>query len=77
MRIVLYEPGPAIGTNLEIKVEYGEAVNESELEGIASEMKTTIRNKLAFTPIIKMIAPGTLEKSQYKIEYFEKLYEKE
>ena len=77
MRIVLYEPGPAIGTNLEIKVEYGEGVNESELEGIASEMKTTIRNKLAFTPIIKMIAPGTLEKSQYKIEYFEKLYEKE
>ena len=75
MRIVLYEPGPAIGTNLELKVEYGEEAKESELEAIAEEIKTAIRNKLAFTPKIKMIPPGSLEKSQYKIEYFERLYE--
>ena len=56
--------------------EYGEAVKENEVAGIAEEIKTTLRNKLAFTPIIKMIPPGTLEKSQYKIEYFERVYEK-
>ncbi len=76
MRIVLYEPGPAIGTNLEIKVEYGEGVKEGELEALASEIKETIKKKLVFTPVIKMIGPQTLPRSQYKIEYFEKAYEK-
>jgi phenylacetate-CoA ligase len=76
MRIVLYEPGPAIGTNLEIKVEYGEGVKEDELGALSEEIKMTMKNKLVFTPIIKMIPPGSLEKSTYKIEYFEKVYEK-
>jgi phenylacetate-CoA ligase len=76
MRIVLYEPGPAVGTNLEIKVEYGEGVKDEELESLSEEIKTTIKNKLVFTPIIKMLPPGSLEKSTYKIDYFEKVYEK-
>jgi len=75
MRIVLYEPGPAIGTNLEIKVEYGEGVAEKELEALAGDIRNKIRGKLAFTPKIKMIPPATLERSQYKIEYFEKVFE--
>jgi phenylacetate-CoA ligase len=77
MRIVLYEPGPAIGTNLEIKVEYGEEVTEGESESIAQEIKEEIKKKLVFTPIIKMIPPQTLPRSQYKIEYFEIAYEKD
>jgi phenylacetate-CoA ligase len=76
MRIVLYEPGPAIGTNLELKVEYGKDVKESELEGLAGEIRETIKRKLMFTPVITMIAPETLPRSQYKIEYFERAYEK-
>jgi len=75
MRIVLYQPGPAIGTNLEIKIEYGEEVRENEIEGLAEKIKATVKNKLVFTPVIKMIPPGTLERSQYKIEYFERAYE--
>lgn len=77
MRIVLYEPGPAIGTNLEIKVESGENVKEDDIEVLAKQIKTAIKNKLVFTPIIKMVPFGTLERSTYKIEYFEKIYEKE
>jgi len=76
MRIVLYEPGPAIGTNLEIKVECGEGIKADELESLSEEIKMTIKNKLVFTPIIKMVPPGSLEKSTYKIDYFEKVYEK-
>ena len=75
MRIVLYEPGPAIGTNLEIKVEYSDKVKKREVESLAEEIKITIKQKLVFTPIIKMIPPGTLEKSTYKIEYFERAYD--
>jgi phenylacetate-CoA ligase len=76
MRIVLYEPGPAIGTNLELKVEYGEGVKDDQLESLSEEIKMTIKNKLVFTPIVKLVPPGSLEKSTYKIEYFEKAYEK-
>jgi phenylacetate-CoA ligase len=76
MRIVLYEPGPAIGTNLELKVEYGEGVKEDQLESLSEEIKMTIKNKLVFTPVVKLVPPGSLEKSTYKIEYFEKAYEK-
>ncbi len=75
MRIVLNEPGPAIGTNLEMKVEYGEGVPQNELAGLAEKIKATIKNKLVFTPVIQMIPPGSLERSQYKIEYFERSYE--
>jgi hypothetical protein len=76
MRIVLYEPGPAIGTNLELKVEYGEGVKDDQLESLSEEIKMTIKNKLVFTPVVKLLPPGSLEKSTYKIEYFEKAYEK-
>jgi len=76
MRIVLYEPGPAIGTNLEIKVEYGQGIKGDELEPLSEQIKMTVKNKLVFTPIIKMVPPDSLEKSTYKIDYFEKVYEK-
>jgi len=76
MRIVLYEPGPAIGTNLEIKVEYGEQVEAAERDMLSEQIRKSIKEKLVFSPKIKMIPAGTLEKSTYKIEYFEKAYEK-
>jgi phenylacetate-CoA ligase len=75
MRIVLYEPGPAIGTNLEIKVECGEAIKEDERKVLSDQIKMTIKNKLVFTPIITMVPPGSLEKSTYKIDYFERVYQ--
>ena len=75
MRIVLYEPGPAIGTNLEIKVEYGEGITNDELHSLSEDIKMTIKNRLVFTPVIKMVPPGSLEKSTYKIDYFERVYQ--
>lgn len=76
-RIVLYEPGPAINTNLELKIEYGEEYPADKTEELAGRLKQTIKERLAFTPVIKMIKPGTLPRSEYKIEYFERVYEQD
>ena len=47
MRIVLYEPGPAIGTNLELKVEYGEGGIVLDLEiprSAVDSLKRSVRD---------------------------------
>ncbi len=75
MRIVLYEPGPAINTNLEIKIEYSKDVKESEVAALADEIKKTIKTRLAFTADLKMVPPETLPRSQFKADYFERVYE--
>jgi len=71
-RIVLPHPGPSFGENLTIKVEYAENIKEEALEELGAKLRTAIREKLVFSPIIKWIPPGTLERSQYKVDYFEK-----
>jgi phenylacetate-CoA ligase len=74
-RIVLHAPGPAIGTNLELKIECGEAVPAERWGELAERIKKTVKEKLAFTPVIRMIPPNTLTRSEYKIDYFERAYE--
>jgi phenylacetate-CoA ligase len=76
MRIVLPHPGPSFGENITIKVERAQNLTNDQLESLAGEIRTAIREQLVFTPRIEWVAPGTFEKSQYKIEYFEKMYEK-
>ena len=74
-RIVLRQPGPYINTNLELKIEHGEGFPSEGLEELAARLRQTMREKLAFTPVVEMILPGTLPRSEYKIEYFERAYE--
>jgi phenylacetate-CoA ligase len=74
-RIVLYEPGPAISTNLELKIEYGGEVPPDKTDALAERLKRTIKERLVFTPVIKLIPPNTLPRSEYKIDYFERAYE--
>ena len=74
-RIVLYEPGPAINTNLELKIEYGEQTPPDRTGDLAERLKRTIKEKLVFSPVVKMIPPNTLPRSEYKIDYFERAYE--
>ena len=77
MRIVLKKPGPAVGGNLPIKVEHGPGLSEGELDDLKETLTRTIREKLVFRPVIELVPPDTFPKSEYKIEYFEKLYEQE
>jgi phenylacetate-CoA ligase len=76
MRIVLEKPGPAVGGNLPIRVEHGPELSPSEIEELKETLTRTIREKLVFRANIEMVPPDTFPKSEYKIEYFEKRYEK-
>lgn len=75
MRIVLKKPGPAVGENLPIKVEHGPGLSAAELEALREELTRTIRERLVFRPAIELVPPDTFPKSEYKVEYFERLYE--
>lgn len=74
-RIVLRKPGPYVDTNLELKIEYGEGYPPDKTEDLAARLRQAIKDKLVFTPVVHMIPPGTLPRSEYKIEYFERAYE--
>ena len=75
MRIVLPHKGPFFGENITIKVEREKEMPLEELEELAKKVRTAIREKLVFTPKIEWVPADTFEKSQYKVEYFEKKYE--
>jgi phenylacetate-CoA ligase len=75
-RIVLRQPGPYINTNLELKIEYGEGCSAEQTEALAERLKRAMRERLVFTPVIEMIPPNTLPRSQYKIDLFERAYER-
>lgn len=76
-RIVLYKPGPVVDTNLELKIEYGEGYPQEKIDELAEKLKRTMREKLVFTPVVKMVPPNTLERSQYKVDNFERVYEQD
>jgi len=76
-RIVLYKPGPVVDTNLELKIEYGEGYPQEKIDELAEKLRRTMREKLVFTPVVKMVLPNTLERSQYKVDNFERVYEKD
>jgi phenylacetate-CoA ligase len=73
-RIVLPHAGPSFGENLTLKVEHGEHIKENDLPAITEKLRSVIHEKLVFTPKIEWLPAGALERSQYKVEYFEKAY---
>ncbi len=75
MRIVLPHKGPSFGENIIIKIEQPRDKTGDALEALGLDIRKAIREKLVFTPIIQWVAANTFEKSQYKVEYFEKAYE--
>lgn len=75
MRIVLPHKGPSFGDNITIKVEQEKDQESKQLEALGKKIKNTLREKLVFTPIIEWVPADTFEKSQYKVEYFERTYE--
>ena len=74
MRIVLPHPGPSFGENITIKIEAGVGLKTEEQDVVAKKIRSTIREKLVFTPRIEWVPVDTFEKSQYKVEYFERAY---
>jgi phenylacetate-CoA ligase len=74
-RIVLTEKPPRVVPPLKIKIERGEDFPMDRLPELEKEMKAAFHTKAKFTPEIIWIDAGELERSTYKGQTFEKLYE--
>jgi phenylacetate-CoA ligase len=74
-RIVLTERPPLVVPPLKIKIERGEDFPADGLPQLEKEMKAVFHTKAKFTPEIIWIDAGELERSTYKGQAFEKLYE--
>ena len=74
-RIVLTEKPPRVVPPLKVKIERGEDFPEDKLPDLEAEMKEAFHNKAKFTPEIIWVEAGELERSTYKGQTFEKLYE--
>jgi phenylacetate-CoA ligase len=74
-RIVLDGPPPRVEPPLKLRIEYGEGVQQEELEGLAKEIEAEMHAKLNVRPRITWVAPMTLERAAHKTKFIEKAYE--
>lgn len=77
MRIVLDEKPPRVVPPLKIRVEHAASVAGAELESLEKEIVAAMSKRLKISPKILWAAAGSLDRSHYKGQIFEKLYEKE
>jgi phenylacetate-CoA ligase len=76
LRIVLDEKPPRVVPPLKIRVEHAEGVAGTKLEALEKEIMETMNSRLKITPKILWAEPGSLERSHYKGQVFEKNFEK-
>ena len=75
MRIVLDEKPPRVVPPLKVRVEHAENLAEAELKTLEKDIVAAMSKRLKINPKILWAEPGTLERSHYKGQTFEKLYE--
>ena len=64
VRILLPQPGPMVEPPLHILVEHGERTGD--LQGLATALEKTLRDKLIFTARVELVPPGTIPRSSMK-----------
>lgn len=74
-RIVLDEKPPRVVPPLKLRVEHSEGLSGEALEALAGEIEDAMSRRLKIRPMILWAEPGSLERSHYKGQVFEKLYE--
>jgi phenylacetate-CoA ligase len=74
MRIVLDEKPPRVVPPLKLRVEHAAGLAGAELEALEKEMVETMSRRLKINPRILWAEPGSLERSHYKGQTFEKTY---
>jgi len=74
-RILLDEPPPRVVPPLKIKVEFGEGIRADSLEQLKQEVEAKMHEHVKIRPEIQWIEPRSLERSDKKTQYIEKLYE--
>jgi len=75
MRIVLDEKPPRVVPPLKVRVEYAEGMPETVLESLAKEIAAAMSKRLKISPKILWAEPGSLKRSHYKGQTFEKNYQ--
>jgi phenylacetate-CoA ligase len=75
MRILLDEKPPRVVPPLKIRVEHAEGLGEEQISALDGEIVEAMSRKLKIRPTIVWAKPGSLERSHYKGQTFEKTYE--
>lgn len=75
LRIVLDEKPPRVVPPLKVKVEHAPGQTPAQLEALGQEIVESMSRKLKVSPQILWVEAGSLERSHYKGQVFEKLYE--
>lgn len=75
MRIVLDERPPRVVPPLKLRIEHAEGFTGTQLEDLEKEIVETMSKRLKISPQVLWAEPGSLERSHYKGQVFEKLYE--
>jgi phenylacetate-CoA ligase len=74
IRIILDEKPPRVVPPLKIRVEHAAGVSSAALEALAGEISEAMSKRLKINPQIIWAEPGSLERSHYKGQVFEKTY---
>ena len=75
-RILLDEPPPRVVPPVKLKIEYGEDITREDLEQLKQEVEEKMHRLVKIRPAIEWVEPMSLERSDKKTQYIEKLYEK-
>jgi phenylacetate-CoA ligase len=75
MRIILDEKPPRVVPPLKIRVEHAKGLTEEQVNKLGHEIAETMSKKLKISPSIIWAEPGSLERSHYKGQTFEKTYD--
>jgi phenylacetate-CoA ligase len=75
MRIILDEKPPRVVPPLKIRVEHAEGLSEEQVNKLGHEIVEAMSKKLKISPSIIWAGPGSMERSHYKGQTFEKTYE--
>ncbi|OPY75787.1 MAG: Phenylacetate-coenzyme A ligase [Syntrophorhabdus sp. PtaU1.Bin058] len=77
LRIILDEPPPRVVPPLKVRVEHAEGLTGDALNSLAQEISDAMSKRLKINPQIIWAEPGSLERSLYKGQVFEKTYKRE
>lgn len=75
-RILLDEPPPRVVPPLKLKIEHGEGLTKEALQELEKEIEEKMHQAVKIRPRIQWVQPMTLDRSDKKTQYIEKLYEK-
>ena len=75
-RILLDEPPPRVVPPVKLKIEFGKNLGAEDLEQLKKDVEEKMHQAVKIRPQIEWVEPETLERSDKKTQYIEKLYEK-